>query len=63
VLAKECFIELMERHVLCMGHVIKLMAQQVLFGVTLRHSSLSWLLLSRRSSLRNGVRRDRLKTA
>jgi hypothetical protein len=29
-------------------------------GVTLRHSSLSWLPPSRRSSLRNSVRRDRL---
>jgi hypothetical protein len=27
MLAKECFIELRERHVLCMGYVINLMAQ------------------------------------
>jgi hypothetical protein len=26
VLAKECFIELRERHVLCIGHVINLIA-------------------------------------
>jgi hypothetical protein len=32
VLAKECSIEPRERHVLCMSHVINLIAQQVLFG-------------------------------
>jgi hypothetical protein len=31
ILAKECFIKPRERHVLCIGHVINLIAQQVLF--------------------------------
>jgi hypothetical protein len=31
ILAKECFIKLRERHVLYIGYVINLIAQQVLF--------------------------------